>query len=89
MASGRPLLASVPDDSEIASLVKDADCGVLIPPEDPQAMAKAIQTLSKQPDVLERYGANGRDYVVKHFSRVQLVRQYHQLLHEVVARNTP
>ena len=89
MASGRPVLASVPDDSEISSLVKDADCGVLIPPEDPQAMAQAINDLAKQPDALKRYSANGRDYVVKHFSRAQLVKQYHQLLHQVANRNTP
>ena len=88
MASGRPLLASVPDDSEIASLVKNADYGVLIPPEDPQAMAQAINDLAEQPDALKRYGANGRDYVVKHFSRAQLVRQYHKLLHQVADRDT-
>lgn len=83
MASGRPVLASVPDDSEIARLIKDADCGVLVPPEDPQAMAQAIKNLSKRPDLLAKYGANGRDYVVKHYSRSKLVQQYHQLLHQV------
>jgi len=89
MASGRPVLASVPDDSEIARLVKDADCGVLVSPEDPQAMAQAIKTLSKQPEVLDRYGTNGRHYVVGHFSRDKLVRKYHQLLHEVADGKTP
>jgi len=89
MASGRPVLASVPDDSEIARLIKDADCGVLVPPEDPQAMAQAIKGLSKQPDLLAQYGVNGRDYVVKHYSRSQLVRQYHQLLHQIANKNTP
>ena len=89
MASGRPVLASVPDNSEIARLVKDADCGVLVPPEDPQSMAQAIKTLSKQPEVLDRYGTNGRDYVVRHFSRSQLVRKYHQLLHEVADGKMP
>jgi colanic acid biosynthesis glycosyl transferase WcaI len=89
MASGRAVLASVPDDSEIARLIKDADCGVLVPPENPEAIAHAIKTLSTQPELRARYGANGRDYVVKQFSRARLVRQYNQLLHQVADRKMP
>jgi colanic acid biosynthesis glycosyl transferase WcaI len=85
MASGRPVLASVPDDSEIARLIKDADCGVLVPPEDPQSLAHAIQGLSNQPELLDRYGSNGRRYVAAHFSRRILTRRYHELLHQVTS----
>ena len=50
MASGRPVLASVPADSEIARLVKEADCGVTVPPEDPPALADAIVQNAKRPE---------------------------------------
>ena len=84
MASARPVLASVPMDSEIARIVKEADCGVLVvPPEDPKAMAQAINDLAEQPDLLERLGSNGREYVVENYSRPMLVKRYHRLLHEV------
>jgi colanic acid biosynthesis glycosyl transferase WcaI len=86
MASGRPVLASVPDDSEIARLVKDANCGVLVPPEDPQALAQIIKKLSKQPELLDRYGSNGRRYVTAHFSRRTVTRRYHELLHQVTSK---
>jgi colanic acid biosynthesis glycosyl transferase WcaI len=83
MASGRPVLASVPEDSEIARLIDEADCGVCVPPEDPQSLASAVKTLAKQPKVLERYGMNGRNYVVTHFDKSKVISRYHELLREV------
>ena len=85
MASARLVLASVPNDSEIARLVKEANCGVWIPPEDAQALAQAIQDLWKQPELLERLGANGRRYVCEHFDRKALTGRYHQLLHQAAS----
>jgi len=84
MASGRPVVASVPENSEIASLVRQANCGVWVPPEDSHALAHAIKRLSQQPELLKQYGANGRRYVVTHFDKTTLMNHYHQLLHEVV-----
>jgi colanic acid biosynthesis glycosyl transferase WcaI len=85
MASGRPVLASVPEDSEIARLIDEADCGVCVPPEDPQSLASAVKTLAKQPEVLEQYGMNGRNYVVTHFDKSKVIGQYHELLYKVAA----
>jgi colanic acid biosynthesis glycosyl transferase WcaI len=83
MASGRPVLASVPRNSEIARLVEEARCGVCVAPEDPQELAQAIKSLSKQPEVLNRYGAHGRSYVKSHFEKRSVINRYHQLLHQV------
>lgn len=83
MASGRPVLASVPLDSEIAGLVRLADCGVNIPPEDPHSMAQAIRSMAAQPEKLRQYGANGRRYVEEHLSRQRLTASYNDLLREV------
>jgi colanic acid biosynthesis glycosyl transferase WcaI len=83
MASARPVLAAVPQDSEIARIVQEADCGVWVPPEDPRSLAEAIRRLAQQPDLLQRYGANGRSYVTQHFARRTVTGRYHQLLHEL------
>jgi len=80
MASSRPVLAAVPPDSEIARLVQKANCGVCVPPEDPESMARAIKDLLSKPDELDRYGKNGRSYVVENYSRPTLIRKYRQLL---------
>ncbi len=88
MASARPALASVPEDSEIARLVKVADCGLGAPPEDPRSLAEAIRSLSRQPEQLQRFGVNGRRYVRERFDRRNLTAQYHELLSQVVKSTT-
>ncbi|MBS1790780.1 MAG: glycosyltransferase family 4 protein [Acidobacteria bacterium] len=85
MASARPVLASVPLDSEIASLIKTANCGLGVPPEDPASLADAIQKLAGQPEQLCQFGVNGRRYVEEHLSRQKLTAKYNELLHEVAA----
>ena len=75
----------MPKDSEISRIVKEADCGVVVPPEEPKAMDEAIKELAKKPDRLERLGANGRECVVKNYSRQMVVKRYYRLLHEVAA----
>ena len=74
----------MPKDSEIARLVREADCGVLVPPEDAGAMARAVRDLSRRPGRLQELGDNGRRYVCEHFARKEIVRRYHALLHDVV-----
>jgi glycosyltransferase involved in cell wall biosynthesis len=58
MAMGTPVLVSVPE-GEATRLVKEAGCGVLVPPEDPQAMADAIVRLERNPDEHVRLRAAG------------------------------
>ena len=78
-------MAAVPEDSEISRLVKTANCGTCVPPERPDLLAQAIVYLSKNPSLLQQYGVNGRNHVVKYYSRNQIVKRYHQLLHNVAA----
>jgi colanic acid biosynthesis glycosyl transferase WcaI len=87
MASGRPVIAAVPEDSEIARLVKEANCGTCVPPEDPKSLAQTIKDLSSQAEELERYGANGRKYVVANYSKTMLIKRYRQLLYEAAHLN--
>jgi colanic acid biosynthesis glycosyl transferase WcaI len=87
MASARPVLAAVPEDSEIARLIKVADCGLGVPPEDPVALAQAIRSLADQPERLRVYGANGRRYVEEFLDRRSLTTQYHILLQQIAKSN--
>ncbi len=83
MASGRPVVGAVPEDSEIARIIREAECGIWVPPEDPRSLAKALEGASQQPELLQHYGVNGRHYVEKHYSRQLVTRRYHELLHRV------
>jgi len=49
MAMGRPIVLAAPD-GEAADIVRATGAGVLLPPEDPQALAAAVKRLSESPD---------------------------------------
>lgn len=83
MAAARPVIASVPDDSEVATLVRKARCGFVIPPEDPQALAEAILDSMAESNHWDHKGKKGRQYLLSHFSRKTQVGNYHRLLQEV------
>ncbi|HET8644735.1 MAG TPA: glycosyltransferase family 4 protein, partial [Vicinamibacteria bacterium] len=46
LAAGRAVVAQVPDDSEVAAVVREEACGVVVPPADVDALAAAIRRLA-------------------------------------------
>ncbi|MGH2753090.1 MAG: glycosyltransferase family 4 protein [Actinomycetota bacterium] len=63
LAAGRPLIASVDAGSEITRVVERSGAGISIPPEDAEALTKAIRRLLDAPEEGERMGRNGRAFV--------------------------
>jgi glycosyltransferase involved in cell wall biosynthesis len=49
LAAGRPILAVAPDDTDVARIVRSEDCGVVVDPDNPAAVAVAIQNLKSDP----------------------------------------
>jgi colanic acid biosynthesis glycosyl transferase WcaI len=76
MAAARPILASVPEDSEVASLVRMANSGIICKPENPAVLASIILEAKNNPDLLEEYGKNGRKYLLETFNRSHQTRKY-------------
>jgi colanic acid biosynthesis glycosyl transferase WcaI len=62
LASGRPVVVTAAPQTELGQVVRNSDCGVLVPPEDPAAFADAIRTLAGDPDARARMGAAARRY---------------------------
>ena len=80
LASGRPIIASVDENSETWKLVKRAEAGLCVPPENPHEMAKAINCLKKNKELCEQLGTNGRRWVEKHHSPQYAAEQFEKLL---------
>jgi len=82
VSSGRPIIATCRENSEIAHVVKQ--CGMVVPPEDPTALAQAIDLLSTQPEQRLEMGAQARHYADEHLSKQtilhNLVDQFQGLL---------
>ena len=83
MASGRPIIAAVARLSATADLVRAANCGIVVAPEDTEALANGIERLRRDPDMCRRMGNNGRTHVVEGFSKGAVLRQWDALLAEV------
>lgn len=50
------------------SLVKDGETGLLVPPEDPQALAEAIFKLIENPELRASLGKSAKEMVTKNFT---------------------
>jgi colanic acid biosynthesis glycosyl transferase WcaI len=85
MAAGRAMVAAVDPGSEVWRLVETADAGVCVPPEDPAALARAIESLCDDPERRRRMGENARDYVSRYHAKDELTRGYGRTLESVAS----
>ncbi|ABA20360.1 Glycosyl transferase, group 1 [Trichormus variabilis ATCC 29413] len=83
LASGRALIASVPDKGTAAKAIKQSGGGIVVPPEDPQALATAILDLYKHPEKAKTLGYNSRKYAVEQYAFEQALNQYESLFYSV------
>lgn len=83
MAAGRPIVAAL--WGEAADLVNAAECGLVVPPEDPRALRDAVEKLAADPQLAAKLGANGRRYVVEHFDRGKIAERFGDLLRQAAA----
>jgi len=84
MASSRPLIAVADADSDLAALVREADCGRVVPPSDPRALADAVADAVAHPEVWRAMGERGRAHVVAHYTRAVVTAQYDALIRRVL-----
>lgn len=62
----------------------DGDCGALVPARDPDALAKAIGAMLRDPALRERMGAVARTRVVRNHSLDSMAQAYDSLYHGLV-----
>ncbi len=71
MAASRPIVAAV--HGELAALIETADCGWVVSPGAPDALARiSLDLASTDSSVLRQKGANGREFVERHYRRSHL-----------------
>ena len=85
LASGRPVLVSVPADSEMATLVVKNRVGRTVPPENGPAYADAVRAAYRDRAVLSEEGARGRDLIMREYSKQAIAQRYDALIRELVA----
>ena len=83
LASGRPIIASVPSTGTAAKAVQQSKGGIVVPPEDSDALVAAILDLYKNPDKAEALGKQGRQYAIENYAFNTALDRYEKLFGEV------
>ena len=78
LASGRPIVAGAHADTQVASAV--AGAGLVVPPDDGDAMADAVAELAAAPGRRAAFGRTARDRAVASWNRETILRQMESLL---------
>ena len=85
LASGRPCIAAVEQDSEVGDIINRHDCGFVIAPGDASALRARTLELSDDRERAVAMGARARCAAL-HFDRPRQVAAYDALLREVAVR---
>ncbi len=81
LSAGRPYVAAVEEDSEVAAITREHECGIVVAPGDVGGMTHEISRLHRDRDLARRLGENARR-ASAHFERRKQVRAYHDLFQE-------
>jgi colanic acid biosynthesis glycosyl transferase WcaI len=80
MAAGRPVIASVEEDSDTARTIEDGRFGIVVPPADPGALARAVTALAEDAPRRLEMGEHARRMVVQRHDADGVMEQYVDLL---------
>jgi colanic acid biosynthesis glycosyl transferase WcaI len=83
IASRRPLIAVTEAGSDLAALVRDAACGVIVAPGDAAGLARTVREALAYRSVWSEMGSRGREYVVARYTRGVIGGEYDALVRAV------
>ena len=76
--AGKPIIFC--GDGDTAGIIRSANAGVVVPPEDYRALAEEIAKLADSPGLARTMGRRGCDYVHKVFNKEKLLRRLDRVL---------
>jgi glycosyltransferase involved in cell wall biosynthesis len=83
MSCARPVILGVAGQAR--QIAEQARAGICIQPENVDALCCAILKLQGNPVLRDRLSRNGREYIIRNFSRERTAGEYLDLLHSIVA----
>lgn len=88
LAAGRPVIASVHDGSPTAQTLRLGRCGIVVPPQDPAAMAEAIGHAADHRQEIAEMGRNARHHFLQSYDRSSSIRLWQEGLTSLVQRGS-
>lgn len=74
LASGRPVIATAHTGTQIATIVEGR--GLVVPPEDSEALHTAVRRLVNDADLRAQFGASARQYAELHLGKEPVLQQF-------------
>ena len=81
LAAGCPVIASVNSNSEVARAIKESGAGLVVEPENPEALLSAIRDI--RAGDIAHYGRNARQYATRRWSPERVLGYFEAKLAEV------
>ncbi|WGV25660.1 glycosyltransferase family 4 protein [Halotia branconii] len=88
LASGRPIIGSVPATGTAARAIQESGGGIIVEPESSDALAAAVLDLYRNSVLATQLGNKGRQFAVECYSFKQSIEQYEELFLDVVTKRT-
>ena len=85
LAAGKPVVGTI--DGEAARVIREAECGMCAPAEDPETLAELIRRMAAQPELRKQYGENARRYYRAHFQKEKFISDLAAVLQENAAEH--
>jgi rhamnosyl/mannosyltransferase len=82
LASGLPCI-STELGTGTSFVNQHGQTGIVVPPNDPAALARAMNLLAASPELRHFYGANARKRITAHFTIEQMIDAVEQVYREV------
>ncbi len=89
MAAGVPIIASLDEGSDAWEIINESNCGVTIPPEEPERLKDAVLHFYNSRELIPKLGESGREFVLKHYSRRMIVNCYEELFQSLLNKHIP
>jgi glycosyltransferase involved in cell wall biosynthesis len=70
LLSAKPVIACVEDNTDVADIIKEGECGIIVPPEEIDLLKDAMEEICKLPkEKILQMGLNSREYALKELSK--------------------
>lgn len=80
MAVGKPVIGVLEEGSEARCLIEESGCGMVIDPEDYEAIEETIRYVLTHKSVMKEMGPKGREYLERHLTKDRSIDKYAQTI---------
>ena len=85
LAAGRPVIASIDADTEVAHIVTEAQAGLCVAPDSVDELVSAIESMLANADSAREMGSRGRVWVETHASPTSVAQAYSDLIKDLAS----